>query len=101
MSEYVHDCENCGCLARLERLEVRTEKVEDKEEKRQDEMNLIGKAIIEIQVSSRLTAETLAKLESKFEAFNTRNENKMYDILKLCIVGLLGILGGVLGVKAI
>jgi hypothetical protein len=99
-----HDV-NETCLMRFNALEEKLEILEDKNEKRAENDRLIEKAIIEIQISSGLTAKTLAKLEEKFETFigniNKTSGDNMYKLLEKGLYVLAGIIGALIGQKII
>jgi uncharacterized coiled-coil protein SlyX len=86
-------------LFRLSEVEKRMDKLEEKEEKRTEEQSIIQKAIIEIQLSSKLTAETLAKLENRFEKLASGSTDKWFKLFEKMIVILAAIIGALLGTK--
>lgn len=86
-------------LFRLGEVEKRMDKLEEKEEKRTEEQSIIQKAIIEIQLSSKLTAETLAKLENRFEKLASGSTDKWFKLFEKMIVILAAIIGALLGTK--
>lgn len=61
-----HD-RNEACIVEMDNLKERISKMEEREEKRIDEMNIISKAMIAIQIANEQTAKTLEKLEQKMD----------------------------------
>lgn len=102
--ENTHEA-NETCLMRFSSLDERLERIEEKNEKRAENDKLIEKAIIEIQISSGLTAKTLAKLEEKFETL-TQDKNKLlsdgvFKLVEKVLFILAGIIGALIGQKII
>lgn len=93
---------NEGCLFRFNTLEERVDYVEDKLDKRDDEIKTIEKAIVAIQVSSQQTAITLDRMDKRLDSKEAQKENfwttttgesmvkYAFIIIVLLIVSLLG-----------
>lgn len=95
-----------SCLWRFSELENKMSILEEKHDKRLEKDSIIEKAILEIQISSQLTAKTLAKLEEKFESLikdkasdDKTREDKWFKIFEKIILILAGVIGALLGTK--
>lgn len=97
---------NKSCALRFDVIEGKLTSLEQKNEKRLEKESVIEKAIIEIQVSSQLTAKTLAKLEERFEKIicastqgNKVTNDKWFKLFEKIILVGAGIIGALLGQK--
>lgn len=95
-----------SCLWRFNDLENKLGVLEEKHDKRLEKDSIIEKAILEIQISSQLTAKTLAKLEEKFESLTKEKtnddkarEDKWFKIFEKVLLILAGVIGALLGTK--
>lgn len=93
------DCDSKNCEFRFDCLEVRMDKLDERDVKQTERYSIIEKAIVEIQTSSSLIAQTLGKLEKRFDD-NVNNTNaKWFKIIERVLVLLAGIITAVIGEK--
>jgi tetrahydromethanopterin S-methyltransferase subunit G len=87
------------CILKFDELTNRLVRVEKFNEQRTEKENTIEKAILEIQLSNKLIAQTLSKLEERFENFTKDNSDKMFKVLQKSLYILFGIILALLGYK--
>lgn len=95
------ECKDKSCEFRFDTLEVKLEKMDELNQKRAERDSVIERAIVEIQTSNKLTAETLSRLETRFEGFSTASNDKWFKLVEKAIVILAGIIGVLIGQKVL
>jgi len=91
--------QNKECIFNFTTIDARLDRMEESVERQSVRNETIEKAIIEIKTSSGLIAETLAKLESRFESFQTTSQTQMFKLIERALLVIAGIAGALLGVK--
>lgn len=79
MAEIIQHERNDVCILEFQTLKDKLEKMEERQTQRDDDMKVIEKAIVAIQVANETTAQTLSRLDAKLEKSNVQRKESFWN----------------------